>query len=353
MPVKALSALDFLFETTIPEAFVWVIFGDDDYLRSLCLQKLRDHWLAGPEDRLNLCEFDGDEISWPDVYRELVTVSMFSQSPRIVIVDAADAFVSRNRAELETWVTANSGPNRLVLILEQWAGNTRLAKLASEHGVVIECAFSKKRRPELVTWLKNWARERYGLSVETAAAELILDSVGTSCGLIDQELRKLQGLGQKTIKPQTVQQLTGTWRTKTIWDIINAALEGKAAVALQELKRLLEAGESPVGILAMASATLRRYTLATHRYLHPAPGQPRVSLQAALEEAGVPSFALRGDEERLRRLGRHRAAALVHWLCLADAAMKGASAADPRLILEQLIILLARPDVAGSIETSR
>ncbi|WP_347246268.1 DNA polymerase III subunit delta [Thermogutta sp.] len=346
MPSSVLSALEFLLQESVPESFVWVTYGDDEYLHTLTLQKLRKIWLPQPEDELNLSEFSGDDTTWADVYRELVTVSMFTTHPRVVIVTEADSFVSRYRVELEKWVSESSRRNILALSVHQWLPQTRLAKLVAEKGVVIECSFSKRKHPELVSWIKKWARQQYGLILESEATELLLESVGPICGLIDQELRKLAGLGKKSVTTEMVRELTGTWRTKTVWEIIHAALEGKTAVALSEVHRLLEAGETPLGILGMMTAMLRRYTLATHRYLHPLPGQPRVTLQGALSESGVPGFALKDEEMRLRRLGRHRAAQLVHWLRKADAAMKGSLATEPRLILERLIVVLGQPEAA-------
>lgn len=344
MASQTFSALDLLLQNSLPESFLWVVFGDDDYLRSVVLQKLRNQWLAEPEDQLNLCEFSGEEASWADVYRELVTVSMFTRSPRLVIIDRADSFVSSNRTDLEKWASQEVLQNVLVLVASSWPSTTRLAKLAAQKGAVVECSFARKKRPELAAWIRKWAKQQYNLSVGLDGAEFLLESVGMSFGLVDQELQKLAGLGQKNITVETVRAITGTWRTKSVWDILGAALQGDAATALHELHRLLESGETPLAVLGMMAATLRRFTLATHRYLHPGPGQLRIPLQAALLEAGVPSFAAKTEEERLRQLGRHRAAQLVHWLRQADAAMKGALATDPRMILERLLIVLAHPE---------
>lgn len=347
MAGQTLSALDFLFQDTVPQSLFWVVLGDDEYLQTLVVQKLRNRWLSTPEDELNLCEFSGDEATWADVYRELLTVSMFALHPRLVLIDRADSFVGRYRSELEKWVSQEAARNALVIVVSSWPGTTRLAKLAAQKGVVVECSFARKKRPELVSWIRRWAKQCYDLSVGVEAAEFLLESVGPSCGLVDQELRKLAGLGHKTVKVETVRELTGTWRTKSVWDILSAAMQGDAATALHELHRLLESGETPLGILGMMAGTLRRFTLATHRYLHPGPGQPRIPLQSALVEAGVPSFAVKSEEERLRRLGRHRAAQLIRWLRQADAAMKGALATDPRIILERLLIVLAHPEGAS------
>lgn len=222
----------------------------------------------------------------------------------------------------------------------QWPANTRLAKVALEKGLVIECDFARKKSQELVPWIVRWAKHQHKLSLNRDAAELLLESVGPVCGLIDQELQKLAGLGKKTITSEMILTLTGTWRTKAVWDVVNSALAGRPDESLREIHKLLESGETPLGILGMIAPMLRRLGMATQRYVFPPPGRGRVSLQEALQEVGVPAFALKAEEERLRKVGRQRALKLLHWLRKADAAMKGAVPTDPRLVLERLIIVL-------------
>jgi DNA polymerase-3 subunit delta len=67
-------------------------------------------------------------------------------------------------------------------------------------------------------------------------------------------------------------------------------------------------------------------------------GQP---LGAALLQAGVKPFAVKGAEQQLRRLGRERANRLYDWLLEADLGLKGGSQLPPRTILERLVVKLA------------
>jgi DNA polymerase-3 subunit delta len=69
-------------------------------------------------------------------------------------------------------------------------------------------------------------------------------------------------------------------------------------------------------------------------------GQP---LGAALQQVGVPPFAVKGCEQQLRHLGRDRANQLFDWLLDTDLGLKGGSQLPPRTVLERLVIRLARP----------
>lgn len=335
------SGLEFVLTDVAKVPSFCVVYGDDDYLRRLVLQKLRHYWLPEADDGFCLREFDGNDVGWTAIEKELTTVSMFSSSPRVVVIEGADRFVTQYRGELEKFLSASSGRNVLVLSVTQWPANTRLAKLALEKGLVLDCDFARRKSQELISWIVRWAKHQHKINLDRAVAEMLLELVGPVCGLIDQELSKFAGLGKKTITAEMVTSLTGTWRTKAVWDVINSALAGKPADSLREIHKLLDAGETPLGILGMIAPMLRRLSAATHRYAFPPAERGRLSLQEALAEAGVPRFALKAEEERLRKLGRRRALRLLRWLRAADAAMKGALPTDPRLILERLIIVLS------------
>ena len=68
-------------------------------------------------------------------------------------------------------------------------------------------------------------------------------------------------------------------------------------------------------------------------------GQP---LARALDRAGVPPFAHRGCEQQLRHLGQRRADRLYDWLLETDLGLKGSSQLPPRILLERLVLQLAR-----------
>lgn len=341
------SALDFLLNPPQSADTCYVLFGEDDYLRGAVLEVLRQQLLPDADDRVCLTRYDGSDADWAEVEKDLATVSMFQRRPRVIVIDSADRFISSHRAELEKRISESTGPNVLILSTSQWQSNTRLARLLGEKDSVIDCNFSRKKPQELVGWIASWARKRYQIMLDRAAAESLLESVGASFGLIDQELQKFASLGKRKVTVETVLQLTGTWRTKMAWDILSAALEGDTATALHEMHRVLEAGMTPLAVLGMITPTLRRLALATHLYVHTPSERGRPSLRDALLNAGVPAFAVRDEEERLRKLGRHRGRRLIEWLHRTDAALKGALPSDPRIILERFIVALSSRDLAS------
>ncbi len=352
MAAKKLHAIDYLAKPEgHPPRPVCAVFGDEPFLRRQALLRLRQAVLGGDEADFSLSTFEGRSVELADVLEELATLAMFGGGQRLVVVDEADEFVTRYRAELEDYVARPARGGVLVLDLKSFPGNTRLYKAVAAGGLVIDCSAPTSAR--LARWLGAWAKQTHKVQLPQAAAEMLVEMVGPELGLLDQELAKLalSAEGDRKVTPEMVGRLVGSWRAKTAWVMLDAALDGDVRGAMSQLDRLLAAGESPVGVLAQISASLRRLAAATRLILQAEAAGRRIALRGALEQAGIRSFVLSKAEGQLRRLGRERGGQLYRWLLQADSDLKGASAAPPRLILERLIVRLAAPReaVAGQV----
>jgi DNA polymerase-3 subunit delta len=266
---------------------------------------------------------------------------MFGGGQRLVIVEDADKFVTRYRGEMEDYVAEPAAGAVLVLSLKTWPANTRLYKAVAAAGLAIGC--SAPTPAKLVRWLVSWAKGTHGIELQSSAAEQLVEMVGPELGLLDQEIARLALTTEPggEITAATVKKAVGSWRAKTAWNMLDAAMEGKARDAMIQLDRLLLAGENPIAILAQISATLRRFAAATRLVMQAEQSGRRVGLKATLEQAGFKTFVLQKAELQLRQLGRQRGQQLYGWLLEADLALKGNSLVEPRLILERLILRLA------------
>ncbi len=127
--------------------------------------------------------------------------------------------------------------------------------------------------------------------------------------------------------------------------MIDAALSGDSAEALQQLDRLLLSGEHPNALFGPISWSLRRFAAATRIFQRAERQGQRMRLPAALEQAGFFTWqqeAMRKAEQQLKQLGRHRAGQLNQWLLETDLALKGSHSSPDmaRLALEHLILRL-------------
>ena len=343
---KGLHATDYLKQPMkYPAKAICVLFGGDAFLKSHAFRRLRASLLSEEDAEYSLTRFDGSSAAFPAVWKELATMTMFGGDQRVVVVEDADPFVTKYRGELEDYAAEPSRTSTLVLLPGTFPTNTRLYKTLETSGLLVDCgSLGESAIPK---WLVDWSQTEHETICDVAAAELLVDFVGTELGLLDQELAKLALLvpkGQK-LTANIVQENVGSWRTRTTWEMLDLALNGNVPEAVRQLDMLFQAGENPVGILAQVAYSLRKLAAATQLILDAEDQGKRVPLSTALAQAGIKPFVLQKSEAQLKRLGRHRGGKLLDWLLQTDLDFKGDSRISPRVILEQLIVKIAAPQL--------
>jgi DNA polymerase-3 subunit delta len=355
------SALDYLTKKAdATVAPVCAVVGDDRFLKREVLTALRRQVL-GDDEQSSPTTFEGNVAELRDVRDALATLSLFGGEKRMVVVEGADPLVSNHRAELEEYAGRPHRDAVLVLDVKTWPSNTRLAKVVAEKGMTIDCS-TPKSAAEARTWtvaVRRWLTHRaeteHGVKLLPQAIDVLLDLLPQELGILDQEIAKLALLAddRRTIDAELVRDQVGGWRTRTAWEMIDAAAAGDSRKAIAQLDRLLTAGEEPIGILAQMSSHLRKFATATAQIDAAESANQRLPLSAALKQAGVLPFKLRDSESQLKQIGRIRARQINRWLLSADMAMKGHNSAKDRarLELERLIVKLgvqARPETSMS-----
>lgn len=343
---KTLDAVTYLSAPTkYPVRPVCAVFGEDAFLQRHVVEQLRNEVTGEEDGEYSFCSFDGRKAQLSEVFEELTTLSMFGGGRRLVVIDDADDFIKQYRPELEDYVDRPGEAGVLVLLPRTFASNTRLYKSIDTSGLLVDCAVPSLGR--LLKWVVDWAKKIHRVSIADDAAGLLIELAGPEPGLLDQELAKLASAAGKeaTVSPDLVRQMVGSWRAKTTWEMLDAALDGHPQEAIVQLDRLLLAGETPVAILGQISASLRRFAAATRLILQAEQAGRRPSLTGALEEAGIRSFVLQKAQLQLRKLGRHRGSELYRKLLNADLALKGASALPPRLVMEELLTWIAAEEM--------
>ncbi|MCL2303881.1 MAG: DNA polymerase III subunit delta [Planctomycetaceae bacterium] len=337
---------DYLWEPHAhPVKPVCVLFGEETYLKHLAFRQIRDQTLSQEDAEFSLSRFDGSskDLKFPAILEEVSTSAMFGGGMRLIVIEDADKFVTNNREPLEKYCEKPSKTGILMLLVSTFPSNTKLYKKVDATGLLIDCSPLKEK--DIFSWGVRWAKQQHKITVAKDAAEMLVTLVGTELGLLDQELAKLALIdsAQGKIDAKLVESSVGTWRTKTTYEMLDLALDGKTAEAIKQLDNLFLAGENPVGILAQISYTLRKLGLATQLILQTERLGKKIEVTRALEQVGVKGFVLTKTEKQLRQLGRFRGAKLNALLLQADMDLKGASRIDPKLILEKFLFVLADP----------
>jgi DNA polymerase-3 subunit delta len=326
-----------------------VIAGDDAFLRHEVRVKLIQT-ILGEQAELGAEHFEGRSAEWRDVLDSLRERSLFGGDERVVVIEDADPFVKLHREQLEDLVEQLSGA---VLILEvsTFPSNTRLAKAVAQHGLTISCSVPQQgaELTEFTKLTKEWliatAKSDQRIELKKNAADLLVELLPLEPGILYQEVARLAMLADKnSIDADLVRENVGGWRVRKTWDMIDEAADGNAAEALNQLDRLLSAGEDPFALLPQMASTLRKFAAAARTYEQAEQMRRRTSLYESLQQSGMPPFKIKAAENQLKQIGRPRAKQIYHWLLAADLGLKGHNSAKDRArrVLETLIVRLSK-----------
>jgi DNA polymerase-3 subunit delta len=312
---------------------IYVLSGDEDFLKRQVLAALQT-LVLGAGDSFGLSSHPGDKAAWSAVHDELETLPFLSPR-RLVVVENADPFVTLHRPALEKYFARPSASGVLVLNVKTWTSTTNLAKMLDNAATITCKALAAHKLPP---WCVQRAEAAHGKQLTAEAARLLVDLVGAEMGQLDQELAKLAVyVGEhKRIDAADVDRLVGCSREENTWKIFDAIAGGRSGEALAILDRALDQGEEPIRILGAFSMQLRRLAQANRLT------QQGRSFSAAMAEMNLPPFSQRGLEQQLRHLGRRRGEQLFDTLLEIDQGLKGGSQLPPRLLLERLVVNLAR-----------
>ena len=328
-----MEALAFLAKSNTKIEPLYVLHGDEAFLKRQVLLALRTRALGPDADESVVSAHPGDKAQFAAVWDELETAPFFA-AKRLVVVESADPFVTRFRGLLEKKVKQLPATGVLVLDVKLWPSNTKLAKMV-DNAVTMVCKAPTSYK--VAGWCADWSSARYQKQLPAAAAQLLVDLAGADMGQLDQELQKLAiYVGDKAkIDVTDVDQLVGRSRAENTWKIFDALAEGRTAEALRMLDRLFDQGEEPMRVLGAFALQLRRLAQAGRMATQGA------TLGAALEKVGVPPFGVVAAEKQVRSLGRGRAAKLYDWLLEINMGLRGENPLPERTQFERLLLRLA------------
>lgn len=314
----------------------YAIAGKDYFLRLMALKAVRQAFATGGDDD-GFTRYEGPKLEFSTLADELGTGSLFGGT-RVVVVDDADTFVTKYRGNLEKLVDNRSRAGILVLVVDSFPGNTKLAKMFGEEGTLRCEVDAKGFNP--ASWCRARSQNTYGKKLQPDAAQIIADQHGKELGLLDMELAKLAAASPgDTIDAKLAESLSGSTAQEVVWKVFDAIAMGQAAKALSIMDDQYSHGGSPVensmkfnGALAFH---MRRMAKAGRKVMAGVP------MRQALTDSGVAPFAQGSAEKLLTHLGRRRIARLSEDLVSLDLALKGGSRLPQRALLERFIIRLA------------
>ena len=222
-------------------------------------------------------------------------------------------------------------PQTTLLLLSDGPLNANNSLLRSLGPV---CQVEERAAPrgeQLARWIKETAESK-GAAISPVAIRSMADLVGSDLWTLDQELEKLSLYANgREIGEDDVRLMVSQVREASIFEAVDAMIDGRSQVALRLLAQLRDDGREPQYIIAMVERQLRLLALARdsiERQL------PQNELKRALGTSS--DFVVRKTMDQARRHSRQDIAWRYDRLLEADLSIKQGRV-DPDLALELLV----------------
>ena len=314
-----------------------VIYGDE-FLVSTALRELQEE--VGPvESREANCH----RVSAPQANLSSISpmcnAMPFLAEKRLVMVTGALAEVEpsraggqrrgRSRASSRSSARVSGGsweglegylermpPTTLLVFVDGpiRGGNPLLERL---HAVAQVRELSTPNGEALSRWIRSRVGEK-GCSIVPGAITLLAQLVGPNLRVLDNELEKLAlYAGEESIVEAHVRELVPEMRETSVFNVVDAVLERRPAVALRATNRLSQGGAGFSEVIAMVSMQVRRVVLARH-LLDSGLAQSEIGSRLNIG----PDFVLRKTMQQARSHSPEGLAMLYEALLEADLAVK-------------------------------
>ena len=187
----------------------------------------------------------------------------------------------------------------------------------------------------LARYVKGLAQQK-GANISPAAIKTMTDLVGNDLWTLDREMEKLSLYAAgRSIEESDIQELVSQVREASIFNAVDAMLDGRPGIALRLLQQLRQDGAALPYIISMMERQLRLVALA--RYW----AEERIPQQEMAGKLGVPPFAVRKTVEQARRHPWPEVNRRYQRLLDTDLALKTGQVESEDMALELLVADLA------------
>jgi len=264
----------------------YLIFGDDEYLVEQALQRVIGLLRNRHGDDLAVESVDYKDQGIGGLAGEMASPSLFAQNKVTVLKRFSLTSAGKAASEIEKQVASRLPEGQyLVMMPDKVDKRLRLAKAVAGKDGVIECNHLSGEG------LAAWILERFsgeGKTASQAVAETLIDLKGEDLRAIDSEVDKAVTYAgaSKRITKKDIELLVGRSRTERIFELVTQVVTRKPAEALETLGDLLDANESPIGMVYLLTQEVRRLVI-IHLFLRAENGRAREDLGFGLFKSQV------------------------------------------------------------------
>lgn len=240
---------------------LYLLYGPNEYAIQQTIAEIGSR-LGDPEmAALNTTTLDGRRTSVAEVITTSDALPFLAQRRMVVVKGLLARLGSDQAAALGAYLARVPDTTLLVLVEEKIDGRSAIVKLArqlqsQERAFVRE--FGVLDKGELVSWVQQRVQANAS-RIETPAAALLAELVGTDLHLLSQEVDKLLVyVGEaRAITAGDVEALCSYAPESNVFHMVDALGRRDGQTALRLLHRLLDEGQAALYLLVMITRQFR------------------------------------------------------------------------------------------------
>ncbi len=310
-------------------AHIYVLYGDEDYLRAGYRRALT-HAISG-DDEMNTTRFRSGEFDF-NAFCDAADTMPFFADRRVIVIEDSGLF----NQDCDNMIAyLEHLPDTTYVIFSESSVDKRykLFKAVQKMGgVLAELPYQTPQ--ELISWIgKNVQKDGSAITID--AAEELLSRIGIDMNTLSNELDKLKAFAADDagITVKHLDQISGRRLEDRIFLMIDAAASGNKDSALKMYAELLALHEAPIKILVLIGRHIYKLT-AVRQLLDEGLTSSEISRRCDLR------FSANAIMAQTRRLSAERLQELSELSVLLDYKIKTGDISD-QLAVELLLISLS------------
>ncbi|MBX3382092.1 MAG: DNA polymerase III subunit delta [Phycisphaeraceae bacterium] len=233
-----------------------LLIGDDIFLQQDATRRLREA-LAARHGDVDVFSFDGAAAQPAPVLDECRSFGLLAGHKLVIVNDAEQLVKEDARPLFERYAAAPADGSTLLLRANSFIEG-KLGEAIRAVGAVLSC--EPPTDQEAFAWITTDGAARHAVSLDRAAATILLERVGPDLARLDSEMGKLAAAAgeSKAITPDLVREFVGLSRDEEIWAIQSRLVAGKPTDRLRELRYIFDVSRTPPQLVLYALTDLSR-----------------------------------------------------------------------------------------------
>ena len=226
---------------------VYFFFGEESYFIDDLSRAVIEKGTGRDTRDFNCDILSGEEVDGEKVVSLASSYPMMSDR-RVVVVKAVQKLTPSDKKRVLAYIQDPAETTSLVLTAGKVDRRKSFYAGLTKHALWVEC--SRLYENQAVDWVIRRC-SRAGVPISLEGATCLVEQVGTSIWTLHNEIEKLLTFtwGAKKLGLEQVLAVVGFSRKFNTWELTDSVGNKDLKTAWEILNRLMEAGQSPVGII--------------------------------------------------------------------------------------------------------